>query len=151
MGTRLANSAIKKEWREDFTKGQPDDKYFKMFKMWLPPNHPHPTGYRVLIMPTKGLDKTDGGVYLSDEVQDLQQYGAQCGYVVELGPLAFRGDKFIDAVGKNTPWYSVGDWVVIGKFAGSRLEVDGVEMRIFNDDEILGITPDPTIVRRFAL
>jgi co-chaperonin GroES (HSP10) len=38
---------------------------------------------------------------------------------------------------------SEGDWVIFGRYAGSRIQIDGGEIRLLNDDEILGIVNDP--------
>ena len=35
------------------------------------------------------------------------------------------------------------DWVLFARYAGSRLNIDGGELRILNDDEILGTLDDP--------
>ena len=36
-----------------------------------------------------------------------------------------------------------GDWVVFAKYAGSRVKIEGGEIRILNDDEILAKLKDP--------
>jgi co-chaperonin GroES (HSP10) len=41
------------------------------------------------------------------------------------------------------PWCKEGDWVVFGRYAGARITIDGGEIRILNDDEIVGIVNDP--------
>ena len=40
-------------------------------------------------------------------------------------------------------WCKQGDWVVFGRYAGSRLKIEGGEVRILNDDEILGTIENP--------
>ena len=35
------------------------------------------------------------------------------------------------------------DWVIFARYAGSRMEIDGGEIRMLNDDEILGTIGDP--------
>ena len=42
------------------------------------------------------------------------------------------------------PWCKVGDWVVFARYAGSRIEIEGGEVRLLNDDEILATVQDPT-------
>ena len=39
------------------------------------------------------------------------------------------------------PWCKVGDWVVFARYAGSRIEIEGGEVRLLNDDEVLEVTP----------
>jgi len=46
-------------------------------------------------------------------------------------------DKFKD------PWCKKGDWVIFARYAGSRLPIEGGEVRILNDDEVLGTIADP--------
>jgi len=90
-------------------------------------------------------------VFIAPETKDTLKYGAMCALIIEMGPLCFQTDKFLDATGKRHEWYKVGDWVMIGKYAGSKFDVSGTEMRIFNDDEILAKVPDPTIIKRFSI
>ena len=52
------------------------------------------------------------------------------------------------------PWCKEGDWVIFGRYAGARFQIEGGDMRILNDDEILACIDDPrsniiiTILRR---
>ena len=41
------------------------------------------------------------------------------------------------------PWCKEGDWVIITRYAGSRVKIDGGELRIINEDEILAVVDDP--------
>ena len=49
---------------------------------------PQPTGWRLLVMPYKGREKTHGGVYIPDETKDREALATVVAYVVKLGPLA---------------------------------------------------------------
>ena len=54
-------------------------------------------------------------------------------------------DKF-----PHGPWCKVKDWVVFARYAGSRIEIEGGEVRLLNDDEILATVQDPTdILHKF--
>ena len=56
---------------------------------------PQPTGWRVLVMPYKGREKTVGGVYMPDETRDRESVATVVAYVVKVGPLAYKDpDKF---------------------------------------------------------
>ena len=56
-----------------------------------------------------------------------------------MGPLAYQDrEKF--ATG---PWCKKGDWVIFARYAGSRLPIEGGEVRLLNDDEVLGTIKDP--------
>lgn len=100
---------------------------------------PSPTGWRMLILPYRGKAKTQGGVYLPDKVIDDGQLTTVVGYVMKQGPLCYKdADKFPDG-----PWCKQGDWVIFARYAGSRFKIEGGEVRILNDDEILAVISDP--------
>lgn len=100
---------------------------------------PTPTGWRIAILPYRGAEKTKGGIVLAEETQKKTQLGTVCGYVLKVGNLAYADEsKFPDG-----PWCKPGDWVIFGRYAGSRIQIDGGEVRILNDDEIIGRVNDP--------
>ena len=101
---------------------------------------PMPTGWRMLVLPFRMNEKTKGGVLLGTETIDRQQVASQCGNVLAMGPDCYNDkDRF-----KDGPWCKVGDWVVFARYAGSRIEIEGGEVRLLNDDEILATVQDPT-------
>ena len=101
---------------------------------------PEPSGWRILILPYRGKGKTEGGVYLPDQLVDREALATVCGYVVKIGPLAYKDqDKF----GDTGPWCKEGDWVIFGRYAGSRFKIDGGEVRLLNDDEVLATISNP--------
>jgi chaperonin GroES len=100
---------------------------------------PAPTGWRILILPYRGKDKTTGGVFLPEEVQEKSKISTQVGYVLRVGPLAYKDtSKFPDG-----PWCREKQWVMFARYAGSRFQIDGGEVRILNDDEILATILEP--------
>ena len=100
---------------------------------------PQPTGWRVIILPYRGAEKTKGGIVLSDQTREKQQLTTVCGYVLAVGDLAYKDEgKF-----PNGPWCEKGDWVIFGRYAGARIGLDGGEIRILNDDEILARINNP--------
>lgn len=100
---------------------------------------PAPTGWRIAILPYRGAEKTKGGIVLAEETQKRTQLGTVCGYVLKVGSLAYMDEsKF-----PTGPWCKEGDWVIFGRYAGSRISIDGGEIRILNDDEIIGRVNDP--------
>jgi chaperonin GroES len=106
---------------------------------------PSPTGWRILILPYRGKDKTAGGIFLPDEVQEKSQISTQLGYVLKVGPLAYKDEsKF-----PNGPWCQEKQWVVFARYAGSRFQIDGGEVRILNDDEVLATILDPEDIHHF--
>jgi len=100
---------------------------------------PKPTGWRILVLPYKAKQKTKGGIILSDKTVTESQIATNCGLVMEMGPDAYNDkDKF-----PNGPWCKKKDWVLFARYAGSRIYIDGGEIRVLNDDEILGTIEDP--------
>jgi co-chaperonin GroES (HSP10) len=48
----------------------------------------------------------------------------------------------------NVPWCKEGDWVLIGRYAGARFAFeDGEEVKIINDDEVIGTIVDPDDIK----
>ena len=100
---------------------------------------PNPVGYRMLVRPWSGQAKTKGGVILADETQDKIQMTTVVGLVVKQGDLCYQDkEKF-----PKGPWCKTGDWVIFGRYAGARFKIDGGEVRILNDDEIIAVVDDP--------
>ena len=100
---------------------------------------PKPTGWRLLVLPHRGQGKTKGGVLLSDQTVEETQVATNVGLVLAIGPDAYNDKERFP----NGPWCKKDDWVIFARYAGSRLNIEGGELRILNDDEILGITDDP--------
>jgi co-chaperonin GroES (HSP10) len=99
---------------------------------------PNPSGYRLLVLPFTPKEKTKGGILFSQESLDKARIATTCGYVLKMGDLAYKDkDKF------GEPWCKKGDWVIFARYAGSRLPIEGGEVRILNDDEVLGTIKDP--------
>jgi co-chaperonin GroES (HSP10) len=106
---------------------------------------PQPTGWRVLVMPYEGQAKTSSGLYIPDEVRERERVATVVAYVMKLGPLAYKDpDKF----GPDAePWCAAGQWVCIGRYSGSRFKIDGGEVRIINDDEVIATILDPEDIK----
>ena len=105
---------------------------------------PEPVGYRILVLPFTPKEKTKGGILFSQEQLDKARISTTCGYVLELGDLAYKDkDKY------NEPWCKKGDWVIFARYAGSRLPIEGGEVRLLNDDEVLGTISDPESILHY--
>mgnify|MGYP003145403164 FL=1 len=106
---------------------------------------PQPTGWRVLVMPYQGKAKTASGLYIPDEVRERESVATTVAYVMKLGPLAYKDpDKFGP---KSEPWCEEGQWVCIGRYSGSRFKIDGGEVRIINDDEVIATLLEPDDIK----
>jgi co-chaperonin GroES (HSP10) len=106
---------------------------------------PTPSGWRLLVLPFTPKEKTSGGIIIAQESLDRLRIATNCGYVLKIGPLAYH-DKQKYPTG---PWCKKGDWVIFARYAGSRLPIEGGEVRILNDDEVLGTIPDPESVLHY--
>ena len=100
---------------------------------------PKPTGWRLLVLPFKMKEKTKGGLVLAETTLEKQQVASQCGLVLAMGPDCYR-DKERYPEG---PWCKVNDWVMFARYAGSRIKIDGGEIRLLNDDEVLATIDSP--------
>jgi co-chaperonin GroES (HSP10) len=106
---------------------------------------PTPSGWRLLVLPFTPKEKTSGGIIIAQESLDRLRIATNCGYVLKIGPLAyFDKEKY-----PTGPWCKKGDWVIFARYAGSRLPIEGGEVRILNDDEVLGTIPDPESVLHY--
>ena len=106
---------------------------------------PVPSGWRLLVLPFTPKEKTKGGIIIAQESLDKARIATNCGYVVKMGPMAY-GDKEKFPTG---PWCKEGDWVIFARYAGSRLPIEGGEVRLLNDDEVLGTIKDPESVLHY--
>jgi len=106
---------------------------------------PTPSGWRILVLPFTPKEKTSGGIIIAQESLDRLRIATNCGYVLKIGPLAYY-DKEKYPTGA---WCKEGDWVIFARYAGSRLPIEGGEVRILNDDEVLGTIPDPESVLHY--
>jgi co-chaperonin GroES (HSP10) len=108
---------------------------------------PNPSGWRMLVLPYQGKAKSEGGIHLLKETVDREALATVVAYVVKMGPLCYGDtEKFGDK-----PWCEEKQWVLIGRYAGARFKLeDGGEVRIINDDEVIGTIIDPDDIVSFT-
>ena len=99
---------------------------------------PVPTGWRMIVLPFKMPEKSKGGLYFGQDTLEKQQVASTCGLVLAMGPHCYDKEKFPEG-----PWCKKGDWVIFARYAGSRIQIDGGEVRILNDDEVLATIENP--------
>ncbi len=87
-----------------------------------------PLDDRVVVEPKEAEEVTTGGIVLPDTAKEKPQRGT----VVAVGP-----GKLLDSGGRGTLSVSVGDEVIYGKYSGSEVEVDGREVKILRETDIL--------------
>lgn len=102
---------------------------------------PQPTGWRILVLPYRGKGVTEGGILLTKETIEKETLATVVAYVVAMGPECYQDERrFRD----KTPWCEKGQWVLIGRYAGSRFKLaDDSEVRIINDDEVIATILNP--------
>ena len=113
-----------------------------LLKKTLKERLPQPTGWRILVMPYQGKATTNAGLYIPDEVRERESLATVVAYVLKIGPLAYKDtDRF------EGPWCKEGQWICIGRYSGSRFRIDGGEVRIINDDEVIATILEPDDVK----
>ena len=105
---------------------------------------PTPSGWRILVLPYRGKGVTEGGIQLVKETVDRETLATVVAYVLKVGPLAYKETEKYG----NTPWCKEKDWVLIGRYAGSRFRLeDDHEVRIINDEDVIGTILDPNDIK----
>jgi chaperonin GroES len=89
-----------------------------------------PLGDRVLVEPTKDDHQEIGGIIIPDSAKEKPQQGK----VIALG----TGGK--DENGNLKEFnVKVGDSVLLPKYGGTEIKLDGVAYQILREDDILGV------------
>ena len=100
---------------------------------------PQPVGYRLLVIPYYMKEKTKAGIYIPDATRDRESFATVAAYVIKVGPDAYKDEQKFP----TGAWCSVKSWVLMGRYAGNRFKVDGLEVRLINDDNIIATILDP--------
>lgn len=100
---------------------------------------PEPTGYRLLIAIPEINEKTDGGVFMPDQLKSAEETASIIGFVLKAGPDAYKDESRFS----NGPWCAEGDFVIFRSYSGTRFKLQGKEFRIINDDTVEAVVDDP--------
>lgn len=87
-----------------------------------------PLDDRVVVEPIEAEEKTSGGIVLPDSAKEKPQRGT----VIAVGP-----GKLLDNGNRGQLSVAVGDQVIYGKYGGSDIEVDGEDVKILRESDIL--------------
>ena len=87
-----------------------------------------PLDDRIVVEPVDAEEVTAGGIVLPDSAQEKPQRGV----VVAVG-----AGKLLDSGERGELSVAVGDEVIYGKYAGSDIEVDGREVKILRESDVL--------------
>lgn len=89
-----------------------------------------PLGERVLVEPVKGDEAVKGGIIIPDSAQEKPQEGK----VIAVGT------GKIDDNGNKVPFnVEVGDIVLLPKYGGTEVKMDGKEYQIMREEDILAV------------
>ncbi len=89
-----------------------------------------PLGDRILVKRIKEEEKTKGGIIIPDTAKEKPQEGKVM--AVGKGKVAEDG-KLI------TPEVKAGDRILFGKYSGSEIKLEGDDLIVLREDDILGI------------
>ena len=101
----------------------------------------HPLGDRVAVRRVEEEARTKGGIIIPDTVKEKPQEGE----VVAVGPGAR------DEHGKRIPMaVKSGDRILFGKWSGSEVKIDGEDLLIMKESDILGLLDPVAAVAKAA-
>ena len=87
-----------------------------------------PLDDRVVVEPQEAEDVTAGGIVLPDTAKEKPQRGK----IVAVGP-----GKLLDSGERGALSVAGGDEVIYGQYSGSEIEVEGREVKILRESDIL--------------
>jgi chaperonin GroES len=87
-----------------------------------------PLDDRVVVEPLEAEERTAGGIVLPDTAKEKPQRGT----VLAVGP-----GKLLDSGERGDLSVAIGDEVIFGKYAGTDIELDGREVKILRETDIL--------------
>ena len=88
-----------------------------------------PLDDRVVVKPLDAEETTPGGIVLPDTAKEKPQTGK----IVAVGP-----GKLMDNGDRAGLSVKVGDTVIYGKYSGTEIKVEGDELKILRESDILG-------------
>ena len=96
---------------------------------------------RVVVKRLTAEEKSAGGIIIPDTAQEKPSQGE----VVAVGP----GGR--DEAGKLIPIdIKVGDRVLFGKWSGTEVKIDGQELLIMKESDIMGVLDEPATAKKKA-
>jgi chaperonin GroES len=85
---------------------------------------------RVIVKPAAAEEKTAGGIIIPDTAKEKPQEGN----VLAVGPGKLQDDGTRRPVG-----VAVGNKVLFGKYAGTEITIDGEELLVLRESDLLGV------------
>jgi chaperonin GroES len=87
-----------------------------------------PLDDRVVVKPVEAEERTAGGIVLPDTAKEKPQRGK----VVSVGP-----GKLLDNGQRGSLSIAIGDEVIYGKYSGTDIEIEGDDVKILRETDIL--------------
>lgn len=91
--------------------------------------------FNVLVDQDKTEEKTAGGLYLSQDVQERGKHQQTFGTIIDVAPLAFNEDIWPPDMERPKP----GDRVMFAQHAGTFAKFDGKEYRVIKDRDVVAV------------
>jgi chaperonin GroES len=88
---------------------------------------------RVVVRRLEGEERTKGGIFIPDTVKEKPQEGE----VIAVGPGA-----------RDESDLKPGERVLFGKWSGSEIKIDGEELLIMKESDVMGVVEDPVPVKK---
>src|SRR3954469_10959972 len=96
---------------------------------------------RVLLRRVEQEEKTRGGIFIPDTAQEKPMEGE----IVAVGPGAR------DEAGKRHPLeVKSGDRVLFGKWSGTEVKIDGEDLMIMKESDLMGVVDQPVAAKKAA-
>ncbi|HEX2811147.1 MAG TPA: co-chaperone GroES [Sphingopyxis sp.] len=103
--------------------------------------HFRPLHDRVVVRRIEAEEKTSGGIIIPDTAKDKPQEGE----VVAVGPGARAEDGTVTALDVKA-----GDRILFGKWSGTEVKIDGEELLIMKESDILGVIEQAAALKQAA-
>ncbi len=85
---------------------------------------------RLIVKRIESEETTASGLYIPDTAKEKPQQGK----VVAIGKGKVRDDGTVQPLDLNA-----GDKILFGKYAGTEIKIDGEELLIMREDDVLGV------------
>lgn len=101
--------------------------------------------WRVLIEIEEPPEKTEGGIFLPDEVRNAEAVMSCVGRIADMGPLAFTARTSLGYdYGAMHVRPQIGDFVLVPKYGSRDVRLkDGRSYKILEDHEVLAVVTEP--------
>jgi len=115
-----------------------------------------PCGSSIVVQLKRSKSVTAGGIILSADSKQTEQWNTQVAKVVRVGPLAYHNRNTMEPWPEGA-WVKEGDFVRVPKYGGDRWTVqidsseDGeIHFIMFNDLDVRAVVPDPLSMKAYV-